>query len=662
MNVPSPDELKAAIAERAGVAVEAVEHVLVAHGVSLLPVPPPKRSLHLHRLFFKGKRVNTRWDGPFEKTFEFNDGVTALITNENLRGKSTVLELITWALRGSPRRLRDDVKPWFDHIQLEYSVNEVPMAVVLTRQAAGFFADVFRADSVETLHAYLVGEAAVDSVHVVASGLSEVEFKSQQDQMMLALLGLEPLTNFQKYQGSDQGRPLENTWPAYFGGLYLPRAGSEILFGDVVWAQLPARILQMFCNVPLMSAHIRLSTLTKQVRQDETNQARRISEDLAVRAGERTRLESEFADVERRLAALPSPSGRSYQTVAAELRDVEQDLGAAVAALRNSRRTFDEAKAARQAEERRVNGGTETALATTLFQGLMPRHCPRCEQSIEPERTDLEQSDLQCAVCTREIQITSAEADELEGDAEETVDGLDALRRAEEVARQTMESAADEEKTMSARVEKLASELNGASRSAEFTNGLGLQLERARLTGRLESLPREAREVPRSETLAVLEAAAHELNTVTGVAARAMFLDMNAEVVALGNKFGISNLEKVELSRQGGMKVTTAGVGAPFKAVTGGERLRLRVAVVVALLRVGNRAGTGSHPGLLLLDSPGSDELTVEDEATLLRELDSLKSELPGLQVVIASAEPAAVIGVLPDSNIYSSLDGSPLW
>jgi hypothetical protein len=132
--------------------------------------------------------------------------------------------------------------------------------------------------------------------------------------------------------------------------------------------------------------------------------------------------------------------------------------------------------------------------------------------------------------------------------------------------------------------------------------------------------------------------------------------------LALGQKFGIGNLDKIELNRQGGMKVTTAGVDAPFVRVSGGERLRLRVAVVVALLRVGARSGVGSHPGLLMLDSPGSDELTVHDEATLLRELDSLKDELPELQVLIASAEPAAVQGQLREDAIYSNLSGGPLW
>lgn len=663
MIIPNSEALTGAIAKRAGVSVELVRDVLVGHGVSLLPVQPAQRALDIRRLSFAGNKVNTQWDGPFKKTFEFGNGVTALITDENLRGKSSVLELITWALRGSPRRLRADVKPWFERIELEYSVNGIPMAVVLTRQDSGFVADILRADDSDALHSYLACGAPVDSVHFLASGLSEEEFDAQQDRLMLTLLSLEPMTNFQKYKGSDQGRPLVNTWPAYFGGLYLPSAGSEILLGDTVFASLPARILQMFCNVPLMSTYIRLTTLTKQVKQDESNRVRRTAEDSAARTEERTQLMEELARIEKELTALPSASGRSYEAVAAQLREAELALVEAMSQNRAARTTFDDAKALRQAEERRTNSYRETELATLLFQGLMPKHCPRCEQAIGAQRSDLELSDHQCAVCTKEIPISSNEESGYEGASEEEVgDGLEALRQAEEAAQRAAEAAREQVQLAQARVDELVADLNGASRSGEFTVLMALQLEEARLRGRLESLPNTDAEPAPSESLLVLEAAVKELAEVTRTAAFETFEALNKEIVALGRKFGIDNLEKVELNRQGGMKVTTAGVESPFREVTGGERLRLRVAVVVALLRVGHRAGYGSHPGLILLDSPGSDELTIEDEATLLRELDSLKAELPRLQVVVASAEPTAVQGSIPEEGIYSSLDGSPLW
>ncbi|EON23720.1 hypothetical protein CF8_2382 [Nocardioides sp. CF8] len=661
MSVPSPSELTEKIASKAGVDVDVVGTVLKANAVSLVPVPPAQRRLDVRRLSFSGERSRTQWDGPFKAVFEFSDGVTALITNENLRGKSSVLELITWALRGSPRNLRADVRLWFERIVLEYSVNGVPMAVVLTKAETGFVADILRASDPDVLSAFLAGEAPIDSVSYIKTGLSEAEFKEQQDQLMLTLLSLEPITNFQKRPNSDQGAAQDNTWPAYFGGIYLPRAGSEILFGDVVFAALPARILQLFCNVPLMSTQIRLATLGKVVRQDETNQNRRLTEDAAARAGEREALVAELADFETKFAALPSEGDRTYEVVAAELREAELRLDELAAVSRSASATFDEAKAARQAEELRANGDRETELAELLFQGLNPKHCPRCEQKFEKARAVREESDHECSVCTKPFPPTGADTGD-EGEPEDAGDALEAVKEAEEAASISAEAAADDVTEMRRTVERLARELASASRADEFTNRLALRLEEARLKGRLESMPERGEELPPSESLLVIEAANQVLTAVTGDAAKEMFVDLNAEILALGRKFNITNLEKVDLQRNGGMQVTTAGAEVPFRKVSGGERLRLRVAVIIALLRVGARSGVGSHPGLILLDSPGSDELTVHDEATLLEELDSLKDELPGLQVVIASAEPAAVVDHLPTDSIYSNLEGGPLW
>lgn len=662
MSVPSPAELTAAIADKAGVDPAFVGTVLKAQGLSLVPVPPAARALDIRRLSFSGTRVNTQWDGPFERTFDFSNGVTALITDQNLRGKSTVLELLTWALRGTPRRLRADVKPWFERIVLEYSVNGIAMAVVMTKEEAGMVVDILRGSDPETVESYLSGQDVPEgSIHVLAGGLSETDFRDHQDEMMMSLLKLEPITNFQVRQGNDQGDTRENRWNAYFGGIYLPPASSDALFGDTVFAALPARILQMYCNVPLMSTQIRLTTTGKLARQEERNQVRRLTEDAEARSGERAALIAELAEVEAQLGALPSASERTYELIAAELYEAEQDLELAASASRKAVQTFEGAKADRQAEELLANSFRETELAQLLFQGLSPKHCPRCEQRIEAQRTDLEVSEHQCSVCTKPFPEADADTGD-EGEPEDAGDALEALRTAEEAARVSAEAAAMAVAAAHADVDLLVAELTTASRANEFTNRLALRLEQARLEGRIAGVPEGPVQLEPSDSLRVIEAATEVLTEATGEAARSMFEDLNAEILALGQKFGINNLEQIELTRQGGMRVTTAGVEVRFTRTTGGERLRLRVAAIVALLRVGARAGVGSHPGLILLDSPGSDELTVHDEATLLEELHSLKDELPGLQVVIASAEPAAVQGHLPDESIYASLDGSPLW
>ena len=660
MSVPSQDELKDLIAEKSRLPIEKVDEVLTGQGVSLLPVPPVSRSINISRLQFSGTRTNTEWDGPFDETFDFSYGVTALITNDNLRGKSSVLELVTWALRGKPRDLRSDVKPWFDRISLEYAINGVSMAVVLTKEETGFVADVMRATDAAALRAYLEGVGSPDAVNIVGSGMSESQFASFQDETMMSLLGFDPITHFQKHNGSDQGAARTNTWPAYYGGIHLPR-NSDLLFGDTVFAGLPARILQMYCNVPLMGTYIRLSTLVRVQRQDEANIVRRATEDAAARTDERATIQAELEALGTKLSTLPSTSGRPFAVVANELRDAERDLVAANAESRDASRTFDEAKAARQEEVLRASRSRETELAELLFQGLNPAHCPRCEQKFESQRTQRELSDHECAVCTKEIPDGAPHEDDSTNDNEDATSSLEALQAAEEAALESYNSASDAASKVHDRVTALSAELTTASQADEFTDRFQIQLEQSRLAGRLENFPEGKTATEPSETIRVLEATLDILKAVTTEEAGQLFLELDSEILSIGRKLGIDNLDSVELNRNGGMKVVTAGVEDSFKNLSGGERVRLRVAVIVALLRIGYRSGVGSHPGLILLDSPG-DELTANAEATLLTELDSLKNELPSIQVLVASDDPSAVQGHIADSQIYASLDGKPLW
>jgi DNA repair exonuclease SbcCD ATPase subunit len=667
-SVPKARQLTEQIADRSGASIEQVENVLTVNGISLTPFSPPKRSITVSRLTFAGTKANTDNDGPFTAEFTFGAGVTALISDQNLRGKTTVLELLTWALRGSARRLRSDVEPWIERLVLEYSVNGTPLAVALTRAEDGKMrATVVTADTAGQVRTWvdaLEARTARPSIRVLVSDLTEAEFADYQSSWMLDALRLEPITNWQKFPGSEQGRPTANTWPAYYGAIYLPEAGSTVLLGDVVFAGLPGRLLQLFCNVPLMSAYIKTTTLTAQARQDDSNRTRRIADDSKARTDERANVQKKLRDVQSRLQQPGSAGGEDADGLAKQLREAEKRLRAAEADLRSARALLADATAMRQGEARRQSNARETELAVVLFHGLTPRHCPRCEQKIDAHRTQLEADERRCAVCTNEVTIVPTVSDDPDGPVDEDgEDPLVALTAAETAAQATVDVLNADHATATQTVTDLSSRLDAASASARYAQRRSLELDQARLSGQLDAMP-DAKLIPEDESLSarVLDATAKVLKTVTSGAARELFDDLNDEIADLGRKFGIDNLDTVAIGGNGSLKVTTAGVEDTFSKVTGGERLRLRIAVTVALLRVGHRAGAGSHPGLLLIDSPGSDELTVEDEATLLRELDSLKTELSDLQVIVASAEPEAVVGQIDSSQIHAATGNAALW
>ncbi|MYS79184.1 hypothetical protein [Embleya scabrispora] len=77
----------------------------------------------------------------------------------NLRGKSSVLELVTWCLRGEPKKLRNTVRRWLRQVDLDTVIadrvvgfrlslvdGQLTSAVVLAAPTLEVLADVRKAD------------------------------------------------------------------------------------------------------------------------------------------------------------------------------------------------------------------------------------------------------------------------------------------------------------------------------------------------------------------------------------------------------------------------------------------------------------------------------------------------------------------------------------
>ncbi len=74
----------------------------------------------------------------------------------------------------------------------------------------------------------------------------------------------------------------------------------------------------------------------------------------------------------------------------------------------------------------------------------------------------------------------------------------------------------------------------------------------------------------------------------------------------------------------------TKGTARPetFGSCTNGEKVRLKLAATLAMLKVAERSGVGRHPGLLLVDSLGANEVVVKD----------FEQMVTGLAEVVASS------------------------
>jgi hypothetical protein len=203
------------------------------------------------------------------------------------------------------------------------------------------------------------------------------------------------------------------------------------------------------------------------------------------------------------------------------------------------------------------------------------------------------------------------------------------------------------------------------ARQPAATQERDLETAIARLEGRLAQAeePPAAPERDDLETRTrVVSAARAEAEGRRSEASQALIDSLGQEVADLGRRFGIPNLESARPRLNASLALTIGGAPSNFSSRAPGERLRLRLATVIALLRVGERLGVGRHPGLLLIDSPGGEEMVEGDVAAILGELETVCHELPTLQIVCATARAAQVRNALPEDRIIRGRDYGEVW
>ncbi|MFD0294177.1 hypothetical protein ACFWJS_37190 [Streptomyces sp. NPDC127061] len=647
------------IAARAKVGFNEVRSVFEAQGIPLAVPPARPRSLRIHRLRVAGVRTGTLEPGPFDTTFEFEEGLTALVAS-NLRGKSSVLELVTWCLRGTPREKSGAIH-WLSEVDLDATVAEQAMAFRLNLQAEEITsAVVLSGPDQRTLKALRTPDAAHGVLPLFRAASSE-SYAQQVQALMMQWMDLQPLVSAQHNTTA-----VAHGWPAYYGALYMPAARSSALLGDVVMAGLPGRLLQVFLDLPAAAVLAKVKTqaalmsTARQRRQSAANEAQ------AERAEQRGQVEADLSAAQTRLAQLTQATKGSEQESLADLAAAAKELSTAAA---NSQEAWDElmrlhrqARSQRQCDEKLLNDVRESGIARRLFHGLDPTTCPRCDQSFAVERRQLEVQDHSCAVCARPVQGDDEAPEDVVAEAEERVKSSS---EAERLAKEALAQAETELDQISCDLRAAQDRLRQADVAAHVPKYAQAREDVLRLEGALSVLPElPPPGVDPAEDLAikVLRAAARTLEDDHEKEAARLFTNLNAEISNLGRKFGFAALESVSINRAAQLRVTSdGGHERSFTDQVPGERLRLRIAVIVALLRVGAAHQVSTHPGLLLIDSPKAEEIQDVDIHLLLQELNAV-ADANHLQVLVTTADFGLAHDVLPAQSIKEAAEGKPLW
>lgn len=686
-----------------------VERVLAAHQISTSASTPAPAQLQARRLHFHGTKVLTGVTAagepaeqdavervPFTFDWDLTTGLNGVGSDRNLRGKSSVLLVLMWALRGRCD-LQPEVRDWIDHVELDFAVDNDEYRVVF---------DVAHKD-----HHYPHGTLTRIRHGVAANVGSFARPEDFEEVMGIAMMQALRLPSI---AAQTDGQRFQHVWPTYAGALLIRGDNLDNLLGEVHFAGLPSRLLSILVGAEWAASRAEATTAVKVAGAKLDDLEGAASRHAAAMGDAHARALADVSAAQAQVEQL-SAAPLELQVVTnavTRIADLDAQASRLLRSLRRARSDQAEAAAQLATEQSRRHQEIEDAVAIKFFQNLRPTMCPRCSAPVTGDRVEAESAGDMCSVCTTDLDMsahhhhlvlsktvpederarlqrdaklleaesestgrssptgTDASAGGDENDIDEVVDDIVALTAATTAAQNRVDEIAVRLRDIEEELDRLAAVVDANSEAQASANQRQQALiDLARAEGAADALaPEDGLVGPDHATLDAVRRELRILEVAEAITTkwvqdgqRQRLADLGTSITVLARSFGMSNLTQVELGGGATMRVTKGGSTSPYTRTERGEKLRLKLATAIALIQQGRQVGVGRHPGLLLVDSPGAEEVSDDDFDTML---DALHREATASnsQVFIGTRHTDALVDLLGEDRCRLGRGDSYVW
>ncbi len=645
-----------AIATRAEVETAAVERVLSAHRIQPSPVLAQPRRLVLREIEFSGEKDGVSNAGPF--VFSWKDlahGLWAMLSEHNLRGKSSVIEIVRWMIRGRPSsNLQDDVRRWIHAVRLNFLLDSDEYQITAKTQGEPI-GSLCRIRS--------SGAAEGESVKtVLANFATDGEFETVMADFFMRAFAMDPISTWRQAK-EDEGQSVTHSWVAFSGAMFIG-TNYEVLLGDMPAATgLTSRLMQMYLGVPWVSTLAAAKTAHQIVEQAVQASARKNAQGHETTKARIASLSAEITEKRAELSKIPNDEAvrRAIDADTTELVNARRQERALVEHEERSVSALRELTAAHQEDRRDLQTHMDAMSAMAVFRRLEPKCCPRCDHTISKAKKELESSTHSCAVCGESISNSEdGETIKLElqarvASSEAAVESASAKKKEAEDELTALRQRID---LLQNRIESGSKELGSAVRRQEVAMAVAV------LEGRLEeaSLSPVAHADDRGGELKILSAIVTETEARVKAMRDGLLADVSIRLVEYAKAFGMGNLSEATLKGNAALSLVKGGAPTSYSKVTEGEKLRLKVATILAMIEIAESRGIGRHPGLLMIDSPAAQEVSPVDVDHLITGLQAVFTKLPHFQVFVAGISSKAITDHIPETNRREVAGNAFLW
>jgi hypothetical protein len=609
----------------------------------------------LVQIAFSGTKDRAGIDEPFNFDWSgLNHGLWAMLSDKNLRGKSSILEVVHWLLRGRPTsNLQEDVRRWIHKAGVRFLLDDIEHEVSI-QCVGGLRGSLVRRDN--------NGKRSIQ----LAQFQAEDEFEAVMADFFMKALSMDAISSWQFNPSKDEdaGRAVSHGWAAFSGAMFIG-TNYETLLGDMpVVSGLNPRLIQMYIGVPWVSTLASSTSASKAGQNALDAQARKQTQAQESRKQRESEILDELTAKRDELGALPSDDDlrRSLKQLNSEFAIATKEQQRLEKRLSNEVSAEEEARLLSLEDRKELQSHLDSMAAGAIFRQLDPTHCPRCDNEIDEAKKKLEQKTHACSVCG-EVTESDEDAEEMKIDLEQRAKAskaaYDKSAKAVNALRQDVASSKKISNSLENRIEGTTSNLGSYGRQ------LALSHEIAVLEGSLAEATRadSSSEVEHEpDAMKALNAIVAETETRVKAVRNDLFKDVSDRIVHYAQRFGMHTLTEASLKANASLSLVKGGTSTSYSKVTEGEKLRLKVATILAMLEIGEQKGVGRHPGLLMIDSPGAQEVSQADLEALVSGLQSVAKDIPHCQIFVAGRSSEAITDHVPSFNRREAMDGGFLW
>ena len=663
-----------AVADKVGCSREDAGKILTRHNIYPSTDSFGSRHLHVDQIKFRGEKTvendanSSKSVEPFKFEPEFESGLSAFLSHKNSAGKTSILEIIVWALRGNPKGLQADVRQWLRHVELEGKVGDEAFSVCFDVENGSPKGEL------RTGHEDLPRK------------FNSKTMQSVMSDFMLDRLGFTPEMSVQERSSGNPVKDKQEEWFACTTAFYFRRENQNAVIGENLRGFLPGKRLQIYLRIPWTPVVLAAETVNKDFVKIQQNEWEK-----RLRECKKTLNEAEKAHkqilLENALYGQPRDLVQEIEKYEGLCDEISRELHA-------KEKEYESLERLWLTKRQDALDRQETSAIAGVFRRLQPDRCPRCYTEITQERRRAEAEEGICSICGTEEAFGNDVASLLLGEAEEEVAAgvvpgntadRDELLAAKEQVKADVTCLEEKLAGYRDKVRETTDELHNLIKTSDENVRQEKEAEVVRAREKFEEekkrykkkFPRRA--LPLGENfaekdaetespddlekeLSVIDAALEEAIKRRETESKDLFTDINKEIVKLAKASGVHALESVDMKLDGKLKLCkSGGRKTDFIACSPGEKTRLRIAVLLALLRVGTQHEVGRFPGLLLIDALCAEETEEADAVKLLEQLRLMAEEMPHLQIIVTSARPEVFCDI-PEEHKITAAPGCAMW